>query len=48
MRVSVAHEIIGIVMFICSFFLPIFGVVGELFLKKCTPPPTAPCCVRAC
>ncbi|ELR21885.1 DOMON domain containing protein [Acanthamoeba castellanii str. Neff] len=29
-----AHEIIGIIMFICSFFLPIFGVVGELFLKK--------------
>jgi hypothetical protein len=37
-RVRVAHEIIGIIMFICSFFLPIFGVVGELFLKKCTYP----------
>lgn len=33
-----AHEIIGIIVFICAFFLPLVGVIAELFLKKYRDP----------
>jgi hypothetical protein len=33
-----AHEVIGIIMFICTFFQPLVGIIGELFLKKYKDP----------
>jgi hypothetical protein len=29
-----AHEIIGIIMFVCAFLQPLVGIIAELFLKK--------------